>query len=73
MSKTMGEQIVEAALDCFEQELRQTLRERLMVQAQIEIEQVVDEVVKAMNVSARGFEDTHRMLYPVEFTHRGVS
>ena len=26
MSKTMGEQIVEAALDCFEQELRQTLR-----------------------------------------------
>lgn len=70
--RSAGEQIVTAALYIFEQELRHELREKLMVQAQIEVEQVIDEIVKTLNVSARGFEDNRRMLYPVEFTHRSI-
>ena len=71
--RSAGEQIVTAALDIFEQELRHELREKLMVQARLEVEHTIDEVIKAMNLRVRGgVEDDMRMTYPVEFTHRSI-
>lgn len=71
--RSAGEHIVTAALNVFEEELRHELREKLMVQARLEVEHTIDEVIKAMNLRVHGgVEDDMRMTYPVEFTHRSI-